>query len=203
MIRNLIFDMGNVIVFWTPDSIMDDMHIDDPVEREVLKREVFGSPDWPLLDWGRYSWPEAEKIFFSRTPREYWSHIHHALDWFDMIRPVPGMSEYLKKKKEEGFKLFLLSNAPDYVYDHIQSVPGLQYMDGIIISGREKLLKPMPEIYQLVLNRYNLIANESLFIDDLALNCAGALMQGMKTLLFHGNPQEIDDCLKELNSKTI
>ncbi len=201
MIRNLIFDMGNVIVFWTPDSIMDDMHIVDPQERALLKRDVFGSKEWPLLDWGKFTGPEAEKLFCSRTPKEYWPHIHHALDWFDIIRPVPGMVDYLKQKKAEGYRLFLLSNAPDYVYDHAYQIPGLQYMDGIIISGREKLLKPMPEIYQLVLNRYNLKADESLFIDDLALNCAGALMQGMDSLIFHGNPQEIEDylCQKAIN----
>ena len=199
MIRNLIFDMGNVILFWTPDSIMDDMHIEDPQERAVLKRVVFGSSDWPLLDWGKLSGPEAEKLFCSRTPKEYWPHIHHALDWFDMIRPVPGMADYLKKKKSEGYGLYLLSNAPDYVYHNTQYVPGLQYMDGIIISGYEKLIKPMPEIYQLVLKRYNLKAEECLFIDDLPLNCAGAIMQGMQALVFHGNPQEVEDCLAKLS----
>lgn len=199
MIHNLIFDMGNVLLSWSPDSIMDDMHIDDTVERAFLKKEVFGSADWILLDWGKMTVSEAETLFYSRTPKEYWPHIHHALDWFDKIRPLPGMAEYLKKKKSEGYKLFLLSNAPDYVYDNSHLIPGLQYMDGIVISGHEKLIKPMPEIYQLILNRYNLNANECLFIDDLSLNCAGAIMQGMHALVFHGDPQEIEDYLNKLD----
>lgn len=199
MIRNLIFDMGNVILLWSPDSIMDDMNINDPEERALLKREVFGSPDWTLLDWGKITGPEAEKIFCSRTPKKYWPYIHHALDWFDMIKPLPGMTDYLKKKKSEGYKLYLLSNAPDYVFYNTNRIPGLQYMDGIIISGHEKLIKPMPEIYQCVMNRYNLKPDECLFIDDLAFNCAGAIMQGMNALVFHGDPQEIEDYLNKLH----
>ncbi len=198
MIRNLIFDMGNVILLWSPNLIMDDMHIDDPQERAVLMREVFGSIDWSLLDWGKITYSEAQELFFSRTPKEYWPHIHHALNWFDMIRPVPGMAEYLEKKKSEGYKLFLLSNAPAYIYTNRNLIPSLKYMDGVVISGYEKLVKPMPEIYQLVLDRYKLKADECLFIDDLHLNCAGAVMQGMNALVFHGDPQEIEDYLNKL-----
>ena len=199
MIRNLIFDMGNVILLWSPDSIMDDIHIEDPLERAILKRDMFGSAEWALLDWGKFTGAEAEKLFCSRTPKEYWPHIKQALDWFDKLRPLPGMADYLKKKKSEGYKLFLLSNAPDYVYSNTHLIPGMQYMDGIVISGREKLIKPMPEIYQLVLNRYNLKAEECLFVDDVPLNCAGAIMQGMKALVFHGDPQEVEDYLISLN----
>lgn len=201
MIRNLIFDMGNVILSWTPDSIMDDMHIDDPQERSVLKRDVFGSADWVFLDWGKLTGSEAELLFRKRTPKEYWPHIHHALDWFDMIRPIPGMADLLKRKKEEGYNLFLLSNAPDYVYENTHLIPSLQYMDGIVISGHERMIKPMPEIYQCILKRYDLQAEECLFIDDLPINCAGAIAQGMNALVFHGNPQEIEDCLRNFDAK--
>lgn len=201
MIKNLVFDMGNVLIKWTPDLIMDYYNIYDEPERSTLKRVMFASIEWALLDWGKLTADEAEKRFQARLPKEYWPHIHNAMYWFDHVHNVDGMVDFIKRKKEQGYGIYLLSNAPAFVYDYKASVPGLEYFDGIIISGCVGLVKPMPEIYQLLFNKFNLNPAECLFVDDLTLNCAGALLQGMQAIVFKGDPQDVEDYLNELNSK--
>ena len=200
MIKNLVFDMGNVLIKWTPDLIMDYYHISDAQERALLKRIMFATVEWALLDWGKLNEIEAEKIFQSRLPKEYWHDIHNAMYWFDNVHSIDGMVDFIKHKKEQGFGIYLLSNAPGFVETYKNYIPGIEYFDGIVISGNVGLVKPMPEIYQLLLQRFSLKAEECLFVDDLTINCAGALLQGMKSLVFRGDVKEIEDYLYELNA---
>ena len=191
--------MGNVLINWTPDLILDYFNIKDIEERSLFKQKMFGSIEWSLLDWGHISVKEAEKRFQEHLPKEYWADIHNALYWFDKVRTVDGIVDFIRQKKEQGFGIYLLSNAPAYVEDYFNCIPGHECFDGVIISGSVGLVKPMPEIYQLLLQRFNLKAEECLFVDDLTLNCAGALLQGMKAFVFQGKVQDLDKYLKTLN----
>lgn len=198
MLKNIIFDMGNVLIHWRADSIMNSMGIKDEEERMVLKRRVFYSLEWPLLDWGMIKEKEAEEIFFSRTPNEYHSHIHHSLYWFDMLSPMENMASLLKELKEKGYKLFVLSNTSTLMREHFSLIPGSEYFDGLVFSAEEKLVKPMPEIYSLLLSRYSLKAEESLFVDDLPINCSAAQVMGMKGFVFNEDVEELREFIKSL-----
>ncbi len=200
MIKNLVFDMGNVLIHWKGELLMDWMGIDDKEERKILSERMFSSLEWPLLDWGVLNEEEAEKVFQSRIDRKYWDHIHKSLYWEDMIYPVEGMADFIRKKKADGYSIYLLSNAPASVRKYFPLIPSSECFDGIIFSGKVKLVKPMPEIYQLLLQRYSLKAEESLFIDDLPLNCAGAVHEGMKAFVFRENIDELERYLGSLNS---
>lgn len=199
MIRNLVFDMGNVLVHWTGDSLMDWMGISDSNTRKELKRKMFQSPEWSLLDWGILDEDGAERIFFSRTREELHPYIHHALHWFDMIHPVDGMADYIEKKKNEGYGIYLLSNASKTTKDYFHLIPGSEFFDGTVFSGDVGLIKPMPQIYDLLLSSFNLSAEECLFIDDLPVNVAGAMHEGMHGTVFHGELDEIETCLSFLS----
>ncbi len=199
MIRNLVFDMGNVLVRWTPDSLMDWMGINDCESREELKKKMFQSPEWSLLDWGVLDEDGAERIFCSRIGENLHPYINHALHWFDMIHPVEGMAAYIEKKKNEGYGIYLLSNASASTKDYFHLIPGSQFFDGVVFSGDVGLIKPMPEIYDLLLKRYSLRGEECLFIDDLPVNVAGALHEGMNGVVFRKNIGEIEEYLNYLN----
>ncbi len=200
MIKNLIFDMGNVLIHWKGELLMDWMEIEDTEERNILTISMFKSLEWPLLDWGYIEEDEAERIFRSRIPQKYWDHIHKSLYWEDMIYPVDGMAEFIRRKKNEGYSIYLLSNAPQSVKNYFHLIPSSECFDGVIFSGEVKIVKPMPEIYQLCLSRYSLNAGESLFVDDLPINCAGAVHEGLKAFVFRENIDELEKYIASLNS---
>ena len=200
MIKNLIFDMGNVLVEWKGESLMTWMGIEDPLDRKILTEKMFSSLEWPLLDWGDINEEEAEKIFSSRIPERLWKYIHHSLYWKDMIHPIPHMADFIKRKKAEGYGIYLLSNAPASMREFFHRIPSSEYFDGIVFSGEVKLVKPMKEIYHLLLDRYSLKEEECLFIDDLPINCASACREGLSAYVFRGDTEELEKYLEALNS---
>ena len=200
VIRNLVFDMGNVLIHWTADGIMDGMGVRDESDRNILLAEMFRSPEWTLLDWGRITEDEAEKVFQSRIPSRLWVYIHHAIYWEDMLTPVEGMADYIRAKKKEGYSIYLLSNAPQRCEEIFPSIPGSECFDGIVYSGRVKMIKPHRDIFLYLLGFFSLRAEECLFIDDLEANVKTALECGMHGLVFRGKPEEIEKVLLSLQA---
>ncbi len=200
MIKNLVFDMGNVLIHWKGDMLLDWMGVENAEDRKLLNEKMFRSSVWPLIDWGTYREEEAEEIFRTVLPERLWGYIHHSLFWYDMIHPVEGMGDYVREKKKEGYGIYLLSNAPALVHEYFHLIPGSECFDGIVFSGEVKMVKPMPEIFHLLLDRYGLRAEECLFVDDLPLNVAGAVHEGMKGVVFHGEAAEIEKYLKSLGN---
>lgn len=200
MIRNLVFDMGNVLIHWKGDMLLDWMGVENAEDRKLLNEKMFRSSVWPLIDWGTYREEEAEEIFRTVLPERLWPYIHYSLFWYDMIHPVEGMGDYVREKKKEGYGIYLLSNAPALVHRYFHLIPGSECFDGIVFSGEVKMVKPMPEIFHLLLDRYGLRADECLFVDDLPLNVAGAVHEGMEGVVFHGKAEEIEEKLRSLGN---
>ncbi len=200
VIKNLVFDMGNVLIKWRGDLLMDWMGLVDEEKRRELSDNMFRSLEWPLLDWGVLKENEAEIIFRNRIDKSLWDYIHHSLYWEDMIHPVPGMADYIREKKSGGYGIYLLSNAPASVHEFFHLIPASECFDGVIFSGEVKMVKPMPGIYQLLLSRYGLKSEESLFVDDLPLNAAGAVHEGMKAFVFRDDVDKLEEYLTSLNS---
>lgn len=198
MIKNLVFDMGNVLIHWTPECIMDGMGVSDSGDREILMREMFLSPEWGLLDWGQITEDEAESAFRSRIPSRLRPFIHNALYWENMIYPVEGMADLIRMKKEEGYSIYLLSNAPKRCLDFFCRIPGSQYFDGVVFSGDVRMVKPESGIFFYLAAKYSLNPGESLFIDDREENVRAAERLGFHSLLFRGKPKEIEDKLSLL-----
>ena len=91
-----------------------------------------------------------------------------------------------KYLKEQGYNLYILSNYSRYMLDGTKQneMPFLKYMDGVIFSCDVNQMKPDIEIYQTLLSKFNLKAEETLFIDDRAENCQGAEKAGIHTIQF-------------------
>lgn len=192
MLKNIVFDMGNVLIVWDPERILDIFGINDAEDRAIILRELFQTKDWVMQDWGMRDEPETEEVVFQRTPERLHPAIHDCLfHWPDHMIPMPGMKELLKELFEKGYRLFILSNASRMLNDYYVKIPGIEYISDYVVSGSVEMVKPMPEIFQHALQKFGIEANESLFVDDLALNCAGAVTVGMDAFLFKKNAEDL------------
>ena len=116
-----------------------------------------------------------------------------------MGEEIPGMYELIKSLKENGFPIIYgLTNWSAETFPPVREKYKIfSLIDYIVCSGEEKLLKPDPKIYQTLLERYNLVAEESVFIDDNINNVKGAIDMGMKSIRFV-NTEQLQKDLKEL-----
>lgn len=185
MIKNIIFDMGQVLIYFSPELYIKRLGVPEE-DCGLLLREVFRRMEWVQLDHGTITEAEAVESICRRVP----SRLHKAVEelvfrwWARPLNPVPGMKELIAEIKSKGCGIYLLSNANIQQCKYHDQIPGTEYFDGRIVSAECKLLKPQKEIYQLLLDTYGLQARECLFIDDSPLNVEGAYCAGIRGIVF-------------------
>ena len=155
MIKNIIFDMGNVLILWNPKKIVARQGLDE-ADSALLEREVFQEYEWVSMDHGIMS--QEEK---------------------DPLDPVPGMAELVREVKALGYHVYLCSNATSPLREYFDRIPGSECFEGRIVSADVKLLKPQHEIYETLFETFGLKPEECFFIDDSPLNIDGAYAVGM------------------------
>ncbi len=192
----MVFDMGNVLIGWLPDRIID-WAFDTrgleaaPGEKGVMRRAIFDDWEWPSLDHGIYTPEEGYELIKKKLP----GHLHEAARlcvcswWQGPMYPVPGMAQLIKELSEKGFPVYLLSNATSALHIYFKKIPGSEYFRGGIVSADVRLLKPVPEIYQALFDKYGLIPEECCFIDDNPLNIETARLCGMDGIVFFGDTE--------------
>lgn len=192
MLRNIVFDMGGVMLRWDPPYFIERLGITDPEDRTFLLNEIHHSVDWPLTDLGVLTEKELEERILPRLPKRLHEAAHQLIfHWNEPVEAIPGMAELVRDCKAAGLNLYLLSNASRRQPEYWPLVPGSEYFDGTVISGFLGCLKPAPEIYRYLLNTYDLKAEECLFVDDMARNTDGAKAVGMDGFTFNGNADEL------------
>lgn len=191
MIKNIIFDMGSVLLRFDSAMFLDRANVTGS-DRILLQNRVFRSAEWAMTDWGTLSEEEACEKMCARLPERL-----HALtrsflfDWDKPIVPVEGMADLVKELKDAGCGIYLLSNASSRQHEYWPRIPGSEYFDGTLISADIQKIKPNPEIYEALFEKFALIPEECLFIDDLGVNIAGGRMCGMEGILFTGDVSEL------------
>ena len=199
MIKNIIFDMGRVLVEFYPEDFLTKEGITDKEERELLLREIFHHEDWTNMDAGIMSEQEMYDEAVKRIPEHLHQTAHNLIfDWNDPIIPVKGMEDFVRECKEKGYGIYLLSNASVAQPVYWLRIPGHQYFDGTVVSALEKIMKPDIRIYQILLDRYGLKAEECLFIDDVARNIKGAEKAGIRGYLFDGDVDKLRKYMNDL-----
>ena len=198
MLKNIIFDMGNVLLRFEPDLFIQALGVTDPEVHSRLRREVFGSVEWVMQDWGTLTEEESAERICLRLPEELREMARQLIfRWNEPIRPIDGMAELVRDCKEAGMGIYLLSNASVRLPEYWPGVPGSEYFDGVAVSGLLHMVKPMPEIYRYVLQTYGLKAEESIFVDDTPMNVAGAMQVGIRGFLFRGDANALREALRE------
>ena len=187
MIRNILFDMGNVLIHFDRKVFLDRLDITEE-EKQLLMREVFLSVEWVQMDRGTLCEETAEPLMCQRLPEHLHSAVHClASQWDEPMIPVAGMAELVEELKNNGYGIYLLSNASIRQHQYWPKIPGWQFFDGKIISADEKVMKPHPDYYHRALERFRLIPEECIFIDDVAANIEGALYCGIPGIVFHAD----------------
>lgn len=192
MIRNLVLDMGNVLLNYTPRHFIEREGISDPAEAELLMREVFQSVEWSMMDWGAMTEEEVEPCILARLPERLHAAANRFIfSWNEPAEPIEGMAALIRECRERGMGIYLLSNASERLYAYFGTIPGNECFDGLVVSATEKCVKPMPEIYRRLLEKYDLKAEECLFVDDIPINVSGAILCGMQGHVFDGNVEKL------------
>ena len=202
MIKNIIFDMGQVLVKFDTDVFIKRVGIEDPKDKEIIMREVYKSVEWSMMDRGILTDEEAAKIMEERVPTHLKDKVRLlTCEWDRPIIPIEGMKELVKELKDNGYNIYLLSNASYNQKNYWPNVPGNECFDGTVVSAYVKLVKPQPEIFKYTLDKFGLKAEESLFIDDATLNVEGAIFTGLKGVVFHGDVIELREKLASMGVK--
>lgn len=187
MIKNILFDMGNVLIRFDRKLFLDRLDVTEE-DKEILRKEVFAAVEWAQLDRGSKTEAEAWESMCKRLPQR----LHAAAEtltfrWNEPLVPIDGMYELVEELKNAGYGIYLLSNASVRQPEYWQDVPVSRFFDGTLISAYVHVVKPQPEIYQACLEKFGLQAEESFFIDDVAANVEGALNCGLSGAVFFGD----------------
>ena len=198
MIRNILFDMGDVLIHFDRDVFLDRYDLAG-ADRTLLLREVYLSVEWSMLDRGSLVEEDMVRIVCGRIPER----LHETargliMDWEKPLLPVEGMQELAEELKERGYRLLLLSNAGPRHHEYWPAIPVSVCFEDILISADLHLVKPQPEIYREAIRRFGIVPEETVFIDDNTLNIEGALNEGLHGIVFHQDAEELRRKLREL-----
>ncbi len=188
MLRNVIFDLGNVLISFKPSEYLESKKYPAKLKDTILK-DVFGSREWQMLDDGKITIKEATDAITinSSLTRDEIAHIFDLRT--EIIFPLTLNIKLLPELKKHGFKLYYLSNFPLDIFDEVRNgYFFFRYFDGGIISSEVKLSKPHAGIYNLLLKKYSLIPEECLYIDDIEINVISSESVGMKGFYTSGSP---------------
>lgn len=197
MIRNIVFDMGQVLIRWTPKTLISCLDV-KPEDVPTLEREVFVSEEWVCLDRGSMTCEEAAESICKRLP----AHLHEPArkmicGWWEFcLQPMPGMAELVGDLKANGYRIFLLSNANTHLPEYFDRIPGAEHFEGKMVSALEGLLKPQHEIYECFTSRFGLTPAECFFVDDNPSNIEGVHRAGWKGAIFHGDVERLKKDLR-------
>ena len=197
MIRNIVFDMGNVLIVFDPQYFMDLEGIKDPEDRKLINRELFHNTEWAQMDLGVLTEETAQPLVLERIPDRLKENVKHLLNnWWKQRSCIKGMEDLVKELKSKGYRIYLLSNASvsQHVYWPTFSISKL--FDGKMISCDLGIVKPNPEIYRRFTETFYLNPEECLFIDDLPANVAAAVSCGWKGIVFQGDADDLRSRMK-------
>ncbi|MCM1026802.1 MAG: HAD family phosphatase [Roseburia sp.] len=189
MIRNIVFDIGNVLSDYRWRDFLRDKGFDEAMVERIARASVL-NPAWNEIDRGVWSEEEILREFIRSDP-EIEEEIRRA---FSNIRGLVTPRDYavpwIRELKEKGFSVYYLSNFSHKAQvECAEALTFLPYTDGGILSWQEKLIKPDRAIYELLLSRYGLKAEECVFLDDTRENVEGAKACGFYGICFETKEQ--------------
>jgi putative hydrolase of the HAD superfamily len=188
--KNIIFDLGNVLLEWNPQRFLKELDL------PLHFMDVFHSLLWATHDGGLLT--RAELV--EKLPSHYDKKVF--ADCINRIAPfltlIPEMIETLHEVRRKGYKVYILSNMPKEMHEELRELHDFfEFFDGQVYSYEVKAIKPQPQIYQALMNNYQLKGHESVFIDDLEMNVRAAKELGIEGIVCK-NPAQVRSELKLL-----
>lgn len=191
-IRNVIFDMGNVLMTFDGPRFAG-LFTDTPEDADLLDGALFGTTMWSLLDSGTISHETMRRYALAHLPERLHPNLNECFDhWPEHSEPIAATNELGIRLKREGYGIYVLSNANARIMDQLGHAPVTPYLDGCVVSAKERIMKPDPAIFRLLCLRYRLDPAECLFVDDNADNCEGARVAGLRAFHYQDNVAELE-----------
>ena len=178
-IKNIVFDLGRVLIKFEPKEYIE-QNVPEK-KREDFYNGIFGSTEWLMLDRGTLSYEDAKKIFKERVPgADKQIDRLFDVDLFEILQPIEENVKLLSKLKEK-YNLYILSNFHQPAFEHIfKKYDFFRLFDGHTVSCYYYLLKPEKEIYDTLIDKFNLIPEETVFIDDTKVNIDACEKEGIR-----------------------
>ncbi len=189
MIRNIVFDIGNVLTDFRWRGFLQDKGFQEEMVERIARASVM-TPLWYEIDRGVWDEERLIREFIKLDP-EIEEELRLA---YGNVKGMVTKRDYaipwLKELKERGYRLYYLSNFSHKAYvDCMEALDFLPLMDGGILSYQERVVKPDPEIYLRLLRQYDLKAEESVFLDDTPMNVTAAEELGFRGICFETREQ--------------
>lgn len=199
MIKNIIFDLGNVILKDYPYIILNNIEINDK-EYEIIKNTFFNN--WEELDLGNITIKE----YFEKCniPIKLKKEIKEKLINYYKYREFNlEVLKLMKILKNNNYNIYILSNNNKETYEYLLNLPEFKYVDGWVVSCEYKINKPDKRIYEILLKKYNLNSEECFFIDDKKINIETANLLGIKGHILNYERNGVNELIKDLNKNNI
>lgn len=200
MIRNIVFDMGMVLMEFHPMATSRAVTPDE-ASAQTLYEALFRCPEWAMTDEGTRTMAELEQAALKNLEgsplQALIPPLMAGMPW-NVLSPIEDMAGVVRGLRARGFGVYLLSNASAMVSEHREVVPDIDQFHGVVFSVEEKLVKPDLAIYRCLTERYGLDPAECLFVDDLAPNVAGAVAAGWQGYVHDGDSEKLKAYLAAL-----
>lgn len=188
MYKNIIFDIGGVLINFHPRDFLLDHFFSEAIENKVYAI-TFGSEEWSLLDAGMISRYEANKRMLERGRQEGCEFEVQTVidDWTTMLTTRQKTAQILALLKMRGYRIYYLTNMPADLMVQLRQRPFWKMFDGGVASCDVHRNKPDPEIFRILMSKYGLAYEETIFIDDSRANAQAAFDLGLTGILYKGN----------------
>lgn len=180
-VKNLIFDVGNVLFEYRWYQMLLDFGLTEE-EAQAARPLIFENKLWDEFDLGNLTTQEIIDLYCEELPR-----YEELLRWFfghlELMQVArPDVWERVHTLKEKGYRIYLLSNySEDFFNIHTKGASFMDDIDGKVVSYEIHAMKPDKIIYEHLLNKYDLKAEESVFFDDRLVNTAAAEALGIRS----------------------
>lgn len=199
--KNVVFDLGGVLVDFDPERMINDNF--PPEYHDIIYKNVFRSVHWLNMDKGTETVEEALDNMLPNIPEDARDKMREVvLDRESQMPPLTEMTPIINTLHEGGYRLFVLSNCAKWLHEFKNTIPSNEYFEGFFVSADYNVVKPDRIIYEMFLEKFNLKAEECLFIDDSPANTEAAEKLGFKVFCFkdkdfEGLKQYISQLTKE------
>lgn len=205
MIKNIVMDMGNVLLAYDPFVILNRV-CENECEKKLILEYLFEGEVWEMGDRGEITNEQRYELVKPRLPENLHSKLKICVEQWDIcMEPVTGAKEFCERHRGEGYGMYVLSNACNRFHTYFPKQFGCDFFDGIIVSSDVHLVKPDVRIYKLLCETYSLIPQECVFIDDRPENVETAKAAGMQGIVFLGDYEvleaDLHDCCKACKGK--
>ena len=208
ILKNLVFDMGNVLIEWNSEKILkaitEDINLQD-----LLRKEVFETGLWVETDEGVKTREEVIELVTGKLGEDYRNEITQLLRyWYKYVDVFTKVQDRIIELSKSGYSIYILSNTAFTFYDLVKEgyLPATSVAKGMVLSCEEKVLKPNEKIYNILLERYNLDPHNTMFFDDLPENIWGAARCGINGFVVENESElltYLDKLREEMNWRQL